>query len=142
MKRDRVSAVERVHRDFCWEEPRYNEQVFEDRYRMPKSLFLKITHAIEARFEYFQEGYDARQKKKASQPYKNVRLPLSNSQPVIHRMSLTNIYKWLKERHVNAFNFFVMLLFRYTVEITYVGQQAMILHACMKHTKLDITFRV
>lgn len=27
---------------------------------MPKSLFLKITHAIEARFEYFQEGYDAR----------------------------------------------------------------------------------
>lgn len=64
------------------------------------------------------------ERKKVSQPYKNVRLPLNNSQPVIHQMSLTNIHKWLKERHVNAFNFLVTLLFRYTVEFTYVGQHA------------------
>ena len=63
VKRDRMNAAKRLHRDYFCEEPRNNDQVFEDRYRMPKHLFLKITHAIESRFEYFQEGYDARAKK-------------------------------------------------------------------------------
>lgn len=63
VKRDRITAAKTLHRDYFCEEPRYNDQVFEDTYRMRKSLFLKITHAIESRFEYFQEGYDARAKK-------------------------------------------------------------------------------
>ena len=63
VKRDRISAAQTLHRDYFCEEPRYNDQTFEDRYRMPKSLFLKITHDIESRFEYFQEGYDARARK-------------------------------------------------------------------------------
>ena len=90
VKRDRIGAAERLHRDYFCEDPKFDDQFFEDRYRMPKSLFLKITHDIESRFEFFQEGYDTRAKK-VSQPYKNVRLPLNNSQPVIHRMNSTNI---------------------------------------------------
>ena len=63
VKRNRISAAQRLHRDYFCEDPKFDDEFFEDRYRMPKSLFLKITQAIEARFEYFQEGYDARMKK-------------------------------------------------------------------------------
>ena len=63
VKRNRVDAAERLYRDYFCENPKFDGRFFEDRYRMPKSLFLKITQTIEARFEYFQEGVDARNKK-------------------------------------------------------------------------------
>ena len=63
VKRNRVKAAERLHRDYFADEPIYDHQFFEDRYRMPKHLFLKIVHDIESRYEFFQEGYDGRFKK-------------------------------------------------------------------------------
>lgn len=63
VSRDRIEAAERLHLDYFADPPIYDHQFFEDRYRMPKHLFLKITNDIESRFEYFQEGYDARLKK-------------------------------------------------------------------------------
>ena len=53
VSRNRIEAAERLHRDYFCEDPKFEDAFFEDRYCMPKSLFLKITHDIESRFEYF-----------------------------------------------------------------------------------------
>nr|XP_043631517.1 uncharacterized protein LOC122602966 [Erigeron canadensis] len=42
VNRNRWAASERLHRDYFCEKPKYDEEFFEDRYRMPKHLFLKI----------------------------------------------------------------------------------------------------
>ena len=45
--------------DYFVEQPKFNEDVFRDRFRMSKRLFLQIVNDIEAQFEWFQEGQDA-----------------------------------------------------------------------------------
>nr|XP_043615681.1 uncharacterized protein LOC122587565 [Erigeron canadensis] len=59
---DRWEAGERLFRDYFSDEPKFDDEFFEDRYRMPKRLFLKIVHDLESRYKYFQEGYDGRMK--------------------------------------------------------------------------------
>ncbi|PWA84230.1 harbinger transposase-derived protein [Artemisia annua] len=59
VNRNRVKASEILHRDYFCDDPKFDEAFFEDMYRMPKHLFLKITHDVESRYEYFQESYDA-----------------------------------------------------------------------------------
>nr|XP_043615943.1 uncharacterized protein LOC122587843 [Erigeron canadensis] len=63
VNRDRWAASQRLHRDNFCEEPKYDSDFLEDRYRMPKHLFLKIVRDLEVRCSYFQELYDARLKK-------------------------------------------------------------------------------
>nr|XP_043619883.1 protein ALP1-like [Erigeron canadensis] len=60
VNRNRWTASERLHRDYFCEEPKYDDDFFEDRYRMPKRLFLKIVHDLESRYAYFQDSYDVR----------------------------------------------------------------------------------
>nr|XP_043639859.1 uncharacterized protein LOC122610973 [Erigeron canadensis] len=54
------TASERLHRDYFFDEPKYDDDLFEERYRMSKRLFLKIVHDLESRYAYFQDSYDAR----------------------------------------------------------------------------------
>jgi len=49
--------------DWFVEEPKYDEAYFREKFRMEKNMFLRIVGDIEASFPYFQEGYDARNKK-------------------------------------------------------------------------------
>jgi len=61
--RQREVGLEILLRDWFVEEPKYDETYFRKKFRMDKSMFLKIVSDIEANFEYFQEGEDARGKK-------------------------------------------------------------------------------
>jgi len=61
--RNREVGCETLMNDWFVEEPKYDETYFRKKFRMDKSMFLKIVGDIEARYPYFQEGYDARGKK-------------------------------------------------------------------------------
>nr|XP_043633616.1 uncharacterized protein LOC122604816 [Erigeron canadensis] len=61
--RDREEAHAILMRDYFVEDSKSDEPFFRHRFRMSKRLFLKIVGDIEAKFSYFQEGYDARGKK-------------------------------------------------------------------------------
>nr|XP_043639695.1 uncharacterized protein LOC122610807 [Erigeron canadensis] len=61
--RDREEAHAILMRDYFVEDSKFDEPFFRHRFRMSKRLFLKIVGDIEAKFSYFQEGYDARGKK-------------------------------------------------------------------------------
>ena len=58
--RFREKALENLKNDYFVEQPKFAHRIFRERFRMNKSLFLRIVDDIEARFEWFQEGYDAR----------------------------------------------------------------------------------
>ena len=49
--------------DYFVERPKFSNNTFRDRFRMNKSLFLRVVADVEANFEWFQEGLDARGKK-------------------------------------------------------------------------------
>ncbi|KAJ0429180.1 putative harbinger transposase-derived protein [Helianthus annuus] len=49
--------------DYFDENPKFSEDTFRHRFRMSKSLFLKIVSDVEAYDEWFQEGLDGRMKK-------------------------------------------------------------------------------
>ncbi|KAK1425747.1 hypothetical protein QVD17_21102 [Tagetes erecta] len=64
--RDRIQAHNQLLDDYFRggiDGPKYNAKTFRTRFRLPKELFMKIVDDIEARFEWFQEGYDARGKR-------------------------------------------------------------------------------
>lgn len=61
--RDRIKAHNQLLDDYFRDDPIYNAETFRTRFRLPKELFMKIVDDIEARFEWFQEGYDARGKR-------------------------------------------------------------------------------
>lgn len=62
--RFRESAQDTLMNDYFVEEnPKFPAHVFRERFRMNKSLFLKIVGDIEANVEWFQEGIDARGQK-------------------------------------------------------------------------------
>ncbi|KAI3802713.1 hypothetical protein L1987_30854 [Smallanthus sonchifolius] len=63
VQRDREHALEIPKRDYFDENPTHGEATFRDRFWMSKRLCLKRVGDVEARFEYFQEGEDARKKK-------------------------------------------------------------------------------
>ncbi|KAJ0471220.1 hypothetical protein HanIR_Chr14g0727321 [Helianthus annuus] len=49
--------------DYFVENPKFNANIFRQRFCMSKSLFLKIVSDVEANNEWFQEGLDGRMKK-------------------------------------------------------------------------------
>ncbi|XP_035840417.1 uncharacterized protein LOC118487571 [Helianthus annuus] len=50
-------------RDYFVEEPVFNEEVFRQRFRMPKRLFLKILSDVQANNSWFQDAVDASNRK-------------------------------------------------------------------------------
>ena len=63
VRRDREGGHETLMADYFDENPKFNEDTFRHRFRMSKSLFLKIVSDVEAYDEWFQEGLDGRMKK-------------------------------------------------------------------------------
>jgi hypothetical protein len=61
--RFREKGLENLKNDYFVERPKFAHHIFRDSFRMNKRLFLRIVGDIQARFEWFQEGYDARGKK-------------------------------------------------------------------------------
>lgn len=59
VKRGRTAGLERLMNDYFSENPVYSDAVFRRRYRMRKSLFLRITEAVTAHDSYFEQKYDA-----------------------------------------------------------------------------------
>ncbi|XP_022007921.1 uncharacterized protein LOC110907214 [Helianthus annuus] len=60
IERQREVGHETLMADYFVEDPKYNDAIFRQRFRMSKRLFLNIVTAVEANDEYFQESYDAR----------------------------------------------------------------------------------
>jgi len=58
INRDRESADRRLFYDYFAESPRYNDQMFRRRFRMRRSLFLRIVEKVEARDNYFVQRRD------------------------------------------------------------------------------------
>ncbi|PWA72925.1 harbinger transposase-derived protein [Artemisia annua] len=75
----REKALQTLMNDYFVDRPKFPDHVFRDRFRMNKSLFLRIVGDVEANFEWFQEGQDARGKK-VSRRNKNAHRPFGNSQ--------------------------------------------------------------
>ena len=61
--RFREEALRTLMNDYFVERPKFNDERFRERFRMNKSLFLRVVADVEANFEWFQEGLDARGKK-------------------------------------------------------------------------------
>ena len=61
--RFRQEALKTLMSDYFVEQPKFSDAIFRERFRMNKSLFLRIVGEIEARFEWFQEAVDARGRK-------------------------------------------------------------------------------
>ena len=57
--RDRESAHFRLFNDYFSETPTYNDDMFRRRYRMSRSLFLRIVDAVERYDNYFIQKRDA-----------------------------------------------------------------------------------
>ncbi|XP_022031374.1 uncharacterized protein LOC110932340 [Helianthus annuus] len=53
---DRVKCHENLMRDYFVEEPVFNEEVFRQRFRMSKRLFLKILSDVQANNSWFQDA--------------------------------------------------------------------------------------
>ncbi|KAJ0548197.1 hypothetical protein HanIR_Chr08g0380891 [Helianthus annuus] len=63
VRRDREGGHETLMADYFVENPKFNDDTFRHRFRMSKSLFLKIVSDVEAYDEWFKEGLDGRMKK-------------------------------------------------------------------------------
>ncbi|KAK2662951.1 hypothetical protein Ddye_001525 [Dipteronia dyeriana] len=59
INRDRKSADRRLFYDYFTENPRYNDQMFHRRFRIGRSLFLRIVEKVEARDNYFMQQRDS-----------------------------------------------------------------------------------
>jgi hypothetical protein len=67
VKRDRGKALEALMSDYFSEDSLYDDEDFRATFRLPKRLFLEIVNRIqESGRPFFQEGYDARNKKSFS----------------------------------------------------------------------------
>ncbi|XP_022041738.1 uncharacterized protein LOC110944383 [Helianthus annuus] len=57
--RDRVKCHDNLMRDYFVDEPVFNEDIFRQRFRMSKRLFLKILSDVQANNSWFQDAEDA-----------------------------------------------------------------------------------
>nr|XP_043625914.1 uncharacterized protein LOC122597379 [Erigeron canadensis] len=64
IKRHREEAHEKLMHDYFAESPKFGERYFRHRYRMSKRLFVKIIGDLEAKYPYFQQHMDARNRKR------------------------------------------------------------------------------
>ncbi|KAK3218800.1 hypothetical protein Dsin_012770 [Dipteronia sinensis] len=53
INRDQESTNRSLFNDYFTKNPRYNDQMFRRRFRMDRSLFLRIVNVAEARDNYF-----------------------------------------------------------------------------------------
>ncbi|KAK3222735.1 hypothetical protein Dsin_009760 [Dipteronia sinensis] len=59
INRERESGDSRLFYDYFVENPRYNDQMFHRRFRMGRSLFLRIVEKVKARDNYFVQRRDS-----------------------------------------------------------------------------------
>ena len=59
INRDRAAADRNLFADYFAENPRFNEVMFRRRFRMSRSLFLRIVLAVKAHDNYFVQRTDA-----------------------------------------------------------------------------------
>ena len=59
INRDQEVADRNLFEDYFAETPRYNRTMFRRRFRMSRSLFLRIVDAVKAHDNYFEQRYDA-----------------------------------------------------------------------------------
>ncbi|XP_052185170.1 uncharacterized protein LOC127796809 [Diospyros lotus] len=59
INRNRAEGHERLYRDYFADSPIYPSQLFRRRFRMHRSLFLRIQAAIETHDQYFVQRFDA-----------------------------------------------------------------------------------
>ncbi|KAI3503237.1 hypothetical protein L1887_31676 [Cichorium endivia] len=60
INRDRQAAHELLVRDYFADPPLYGDKHFRRRFRLPRELFLRISNALEARYDYFKQKPDSR----------------------------------------------------------------------------------
>jgi len=58
INQDRESVDRRLFNDYFSESPMYNEAMFRRRYRMSRSLFLRIMYAVKSHDNYFVQQAD------------------------------------------------------------------------------------
>ena len=58
MERFREDGHQKLWNDYFSETPTYNPELFRRRFRMNKSLFLRIVQRLETNIPYFQQGTD------------------------------------------------------------------------------------
>ena len=56
---DREAADQRLFADYFADNPRYDEGMFRQRFRMSRSLFLRIVNAVKDHDNYFKQRMDA-----------------------------------------------------------------------------------
>nr|XP_043616280.1 protein ALP1-like [Erigeron canadensis] len=59
IERQREIGHQILLNDWFVDEPKYDDAYFRKKFRMEKSMFLKIVDDIEANFPYFRDGFDA-----------------------------------------------------------------------------------
>ena len=59
INRDREAADQRLFADYFADNPRYDEGMFRRRFRMSRSLFLRIVNAVKDHDNYFKQRRDA-----------------------------------------------------------------------------------
>nr|XP_043616259.1 uncharacterized protein LOC122588200 [Erigeron canadensis] len=60
VERQRENGHQILLNDWFVDEPKYDDAYFQKKFRMEKSMFLKIVDNIEAKFPDFRDGFDAR----------------------------------------------------------------------------------
>nr|XP_043637806.1 uncharacterized protein LOC122608785 [Erigeron canadensis] len=63
VNREREVGHQILLNDWFVDEPKYDDAYLRKKFRMEKTMFLKIVDNIEANFPYFQEGFNARRKR-------------------------------------------------------------------------------
>nr|XP_043625537.1 protein ALP1-like [Erigeron canadensis] len=63
VNREREVGDQILLNDWFVDEPKYDDAYFRKKFRMEKTIFLKIVDDIQANFPYFQEGFDARRRR-------------------------------------------------------------------------------
>ncbi|XP_052621876.1 uncharacterized protein LOC128127444 [Lactuca sativa] len=60
VNRDRQAAHDLLVRDYFADNCLYNDDSFERRFRLNKAIFLRISNALESRYDFFKQKPDAR----------------------------------------------------------------------------------
>ncbi|XP_052620854.1 uncharacterized protein LOC128126780 [Lactuca sativa] len=60
INRDRQAAHDLLVRDYFADNCLYNDDSFERRFRLNKAIFLRISNALESRYDFFKQKPDAR----------------------------------------------------------------------------------
>ena len=59
IERGHAEGHNKIFADYLCNDPVYTEKMFQRRFRMPSSMFKRITNDLEAHYPYFQRKFDA-----------------------------------------------------------------------------------